>query len=98
MIVTLKNDVGVARQIKVGFSWTAFFFGGMPYFFRGMPSNGAVWILLSIVTFGISNLFLCFMMNKQTALYYLDRGYKPAGEGWDVAAMKWGVALNKQQS
>ena len=43
-------------------------------------------------TCGISNLVLCFIINKQTAHYYLERGYKPSGDGWSVAGVKWGVA------
>jgi hypothetical protein len=92
MMVNLKNEAGLVRQVKVGFSWTAFFFGGIPFFFRGMPGHGALWILLAMFTCGISNLILCFLINKQTAHYYLERGYKPTGEGWAVAGPKWGVA------
>lgn len=91
--VQFKNSSGLTREVKVGFSWTAFFFGGLPFFFRGMPMYGFCWIALAIVTFGISNLFLMFMINKMTAHYYLEHGYEPVGEGWDVAGPKWGVAL-----
>jgi len=92
MIVNMKNEAGLVRQVKVGFSWTAFFFGGLPFFFRGMPAYGALWILLAMFTCGISNLVLCFIINKQTAHYYLERGYKPSGDGWAEAGQKWGVA------
>ena len=93
MMVQMKNDAGVVREVKVGFSWTAFFFGGFPYFFRGLPLYGVAWIILAMVTFGLSNLVLCFIINKQTAHYYLEHGYKPVGEGWATAASKWGVAV-----
>ena len=93
MFVTLKNDSGLTRQVKVGFSWTAFFFGGIPFFFRGLPGKGVLWLLLGMFTFGISNFFLMFLINKHTAQYYLDNGYKPVGAGWDVAGPKWGVSL-----
>jgi len=87
----MKNDAGLVRQVKVGFSWTAFFFGGFPFFFRGMPIQGIIWIVLSMITLGISNLLLMFMINKQTAHHYLENGYKPTGEGWEVASTKWGI-------
>lgn len=93
MMVNLKNEAGLVRQVKVGFSWTGFFFGGIPFFFRGMPGHGALWILLGLFTCGITNLILSFIINKQTAHYYLERGYKPSGDGWNVAALKWGVAM-----
>ena len=46
-------------------------------------------------TLGISNLFLMFMINKQTAHYYLEHGYKPVGDGWDFASATWGVVQPK---
>jgi hypothetical protein len=93
MVVNMKNDAGLVRQVKVGFSWTAFFFGGLPFFFRGIPLYGALWIALSMVTFGCSNLILCFIINKQTAHYYLEHGYKPTGDGWGEAGQRWGISV-----
>lgn len=92
MMVSMKNDAGLMRQVKVGFSWTAFFFGGFPFFFRGMPIQGIIWIVLAMITFGFSNLILMFIINKQTAHNYLENGYKPTGAGWDIARMKWGIS------
>jgi len=93
MDVQVKNDVGLQRSIKVGFSWTAFFFGGFVFFFRGMPTQGVMWGLLSLVTLGFSNLFLIFMVNKMTAQHYLENGYKPIGDNWAIAGPKWNVAI-----
>ena len=93
MVVSMKNDVGLIRQVKVGFSWTAFFFGGLPFFFRGIPLYGLLWVILGMCTFGFSNIVLWFIINKQTAHYYLEHGYKPVGEGWVVAGSNWGIAL-----
>jgi hypothetical protein len=92
MIVSMRNDSGLIRQVKVGFSWTAFFFGGCPFFFRGIPMYGVAWVLLGLFTLGFSNLLLCFIINKQTAHYYLEHGYKITGTGWDVAGPKWGIS------
>lgn len=92
MIVTMRNEAGLIRQVKVGFSWTSLFFGGFPFFFRGMPVYGIIWIVLALITCGVSNLVLMFKINKWTAHYYLERGYKPTGDGWSVAGPKWGIA------
>lgn len=89
MIVSMKNDAGLVRQVKVGFCWTAFFFGALPFFFRGMPSTGFLWCC----TLFIGNFVLPFKMNKYTAQYYLEHGYKPYGKGWHKAALAWGVAI-----
>ena len=61
-------------------------FHGFPFLFRGMPVHGIGWIFLALITFGISNLVICFLINKQTAVHYLENGYKPVGPNWDVAA------------
>lgn len=87
MIVSMKNEAGLVRQVKVGFCWTAFFFGPLPFLFRGMPMN--VWFFAPF----IANVVLPFRMNKYTAHYYLEHGYKPVGKGWNTAAPVWGVAL-----
>ena len=55
--------------------------------------HGLGWILLAIITLGISNLILSFIINKQTAVYYLENGYRPEGPNWDVAASKWDINL-----
>lgn len=44
MYVTVKNTAGDERRVKVGFSWTALFFGGFPYFFRGMRTHGLIYV------------------------------------------------------
>ena len=53
----LKNDSGLVRRVKVGRSWTSFFFGGIPFFFRGMMIHGACWFMASVFALGFGNLF-----------------------------------------
>ena len=91
MIVQIQTENGVIRDIKVGFSWTSFFFGSFPFLFRGMPMSYFSWTLAGISTFGIMFIILWFSINKLTALYYIDKGYKPIGEGWDFAAAQWNI-------
>ena len=98
MLVQFKNDVGINREVKVGFSWTSFFFGGFPFLFRGMPVHGIGWIFLALITFGISNLVICFIINKQTAVHYLENGYRPVGTNWDVDASTWGISLSQHEN
>ncbi len=98
MVVTLKNETGLTRQVKVGFSWTSFFFGPFPFFFRGMSGSGFIWLLLALSTLGLSTIYLWFTINKKTAHHYMEIGYHPIGEGWEEASLKWGVSLpNKTQ-
>ena len=94
MTVAMVNEAGVTRWVKVGISWTVFFFGPIPFFFRGMPGKGVAWLFLSMITFGISNWFLMFQINQYTAQHYLEQGYKPVGAGWDAAGPEWGVCVD----
>ncbi|MBI4984844.1 MAG: hypothetical protein HZC24_05745, partial [Rhodocyclales bacterium] len=61
MKVAFKNPGGVVRQVKVGFSWTILFFGGFPFFFRGMPLHAVGFIIAGLVTMGVSNIVLAFI-------------------------------------
>lgn len=93
MKVSFVNAAGVTRRVKVGFSWTCLFFGGMPFFFRGMPFHGVIFVLMNLITFGLSSVVLAFIANKMSATYYLEHGYLPnlRENGWDYAAAKWGI-------
>lgn len=114
-MVFLRNDAGLVKQVKVGFAWTAFFFQGFPYFFRGMPARGGIYLaglyLAIAMVWGLSKIELVVLaeviglivsitlgvlMNKQTAVHYLESGYKPIGKGWDVATAKWNLPLSSQ--
>ena len=80
MIVQLKSDSGILKQVKVGFSWTIFFFGGIPFLFRGLPLIFIVTFIGSIFTFGFVGFVIAFIGNKMTATSYIENGYKKVGE------------------
>lgn len=91
MILSFKNEVGLVKQVKLGVSWTAFFFGVIPLFVRGMWGLGIMWTIAAMCTMGLSNIVLMFVANKQKAHFYLENGYKPIGGGWDAARIEWGI-------
>lgn len=93
MKVDFKNNIGVVRELKVGFSWTLLFFGGIPFFFRGMPVHAIAVMLASVFSGGIVNIIMAFIGNKMTARHYLENGYAPFSGRWDVAVREWGVHL-----
>ena len=75
--VMMKNESnGLIRKGFFGFSWTYLFFGGLVPLFRGEVGIGALHILLSICTFGISNIIFCFLYNKQFTQRLLEKGFK----------------------
>jgi hypothetical protein len=78
--VRLKNKVGVVKEVKVGFSWTTFFFGGFVAMFRGQWGEVAKWIFLNPITLGIWGICQCWTANKKTIINLIEKGYEPAGE------------------
>lgn len=68
MKVTLRNPgTSHIKQLKIGWSWTCFFFGqflGLPFFLRGLPAFGIVTLIwyiscmaFTITTYGDNNPF-----------------------------------------
>lgn len=92
------TGTGDIKTIKVGVSWTVVFFGVWPLLFRGMTSNFFKFLFLNFVTLGISTIWLIFNLNKKTAMYWFDRGYRPTGSGWDYASVKWNLPNLKPAS
>ena len=80
MKVYLKNNVGVVKECKVGFSWTTFFFGLFVPLIRGDFKWSAIMLLLSMLTLGISWLVMPFIYNKKYITSLLEKGYAPASD------------------
>lgn len=78
--VRLKNNAGVVKEAKVGFSWTTFFFGGWVAMFRGHWGEVAKWFFLNPITLGIWGVVQCWTANKKTIISFLEKGYSPATE------------------
>jgi len=50
--VYLKNDAaGIVKEVKVGFAWVTGLFGPLVFFFRGMPAQGFLHLILIPFTF-----------------------------------------------
>lgn len=94
--VMMKNPTtGLTKKGYVGFSWTYLFFGGLVPLFRGEISTGALHLVLSILTAGISNLIFCFLYNKQFMHRLIEAGYRFADQPAtnEYAAQKIGADL-----
>lgn len=76
MKVNLVNNNGGKMKVKVGFSWTMFFFGVFVPLFRGDIKWFLITLIAGAMTLGLSNLVFMFIYN---GLYIKDRikeGYK----------------------
>ena len=80
MKVRLKNNIGIVKECKIGFSWTNFFFGAFTPAFRGDWKYCGIMVLCAFFTFGISWLVFPFLYNKLYINDLLKKGYTPASE------------------
>lgn len=85
-VVLEKN--GLRKEVKVGFSWTVFFFGFFVPLFRGDLKWSVIMffgaILLAAATAGIGGLVLgivmSFVYNKIFIKELIEKGWTPVGE------------------
>lgn len=81
MRINLVNDAGQTKTgVKVGFSWTTFFFGFLPTIFRGDWKWLIIQLVVACITCGVSSLVFMFIYNKLYINDLLEKGYKPADD------------------
>ena len=69
------HESGLSGCCFVGYSWTYFLFGFFVPIFRGEILIGLLHFLLSIITFGIFQLIMPFLYNKQYSIRKLTTGW-----------------------
>jgi hypothetical protein len=74
-IELIHPSSGLRKSGFVGYSWTYFFFGFFVPIFRGEIGIGALHLILSFVTFGIFQLIMPFLYNKQYSTRLLVNGW-----------------------
>jgi len=68
-------ETNVIKDGFYGFSWTTFFWGGIPGLFRGDILIGLVLIVLNILTWFIAGIIWAFFYNKNYTQRLLEKGY-----------------------
>lgn len=75
--VLMKNPQnGLLKKGFYGFSWTYLFFGWFVPLFRGELGVAALHLLFSIVTFGLWQIIVSFLYNKQYLGRLITQGFK----------------------
>jgi len=74
------SQTGLLKEVPVGFSWTTLFFGFFPALFRDDIKWCAIWLVVAMITFGVSVLVFPFFYNKIYARSLLESGYTPADD------------------
>ncbi|WP_345242127.1 DUF2628 domain-containing protein [Pontibacillus salipaludis] len=99
MHATLKNDAGLSKEVKIGFSWTTFFFGFIPALIRGDLKWASIMfitgVLAAIFTFGfgawIPGIIFSFVYNKIYIKDLLEKGYRPSNEEAESKLQQAGI-------
>ena len=93
-IVLKHKDSGINKNGFVGYCWTYFFFGFFVPIFRGEISIGIFHLIFSLVTFGIFQLIMPFLYNKQFSTRLLTNGWElnDTDERNELARLKIGIA------
>jgi hypothetical protein len=90
------NESNIENNCFVGYSWTYFFFGFFVPIFRGEISIGVFHLIFSIVTFGIFQLIMPFLYNKQYSMRLLNNSWSlnDSEKNNAIAKHKIGIATN----
>ncbi|WP_174734286.1 DUF2628 domain-containing protein [Mesobacillus harenae] len=88
MRAKLANEAGVVKDVKIGFSWTTFFFGFFPALFRGDLKWAAIMFItaaaVGVFTLGfgawIPGIIFSFIYNKLYIKDLLEKGYRPVDD------------------
>ncbi|MFD3271099.1 DUF2628 domain-containing protein [Paenibacillus dendritiformis] len=99
MHVQLVNAQGAAKNVKLGFSWTTFFFGFFPALFRGDLKWAAIMFicacLIGLFTLGlgawIPGIIFSFIYNKMYIREMMEKGYRPANAETEAALQAKGI-------
>lgn len=79
--IYLTNGVEI-KKAPVGFSWTVFFFGGIPALFRQDWLWGIGLIIANMLLWGFAGIIAAFFYNKVYIKSLIEKGYtiQPSSE------------------
>ena len=88
------KESGVEKSCFIGYSWTYFFFGFFVPIFRGEISIGVFHLIFSIATFGVFQLVMPFLYNKQYSIRLLTNSWvlNDSEEKNSLAKLKIGIS------
>lgn len=97
MKIILRNEAGMVKEVKKGFSWTVFFFGVFVPLIRGDLKWAGIMLLISIlagvVTMGfgafIPGVIFAFKYNKVYMKDLYEKGYRVANDGEEEMVLNY---------
>jgi hypothetical protein len=94
-VLVKHQQSGLVKKGYFGYSWTYLLFGWLVPIFRGEVGIGVLHLLLTAFTFGIFQIVMPFLYNKQYMTRLLTSGWQLSDEESTMAAarLKLGIAL-----
>jgi len=91
----IQPETGLMKSGYYGFSWTFLFFGWFVPIFRGELFISLLHFVITIVTFGIWQVIIAFLYNKQYMTRMLEKGYvlNDTEEVNEAARQKLGIVV-----
>ena len=74
-VALIHPQTGLMKSGFYGFSWTFLFFGWFVPVFRGELLIALLHLAITVVTFGLWQLIIAFLYNKQYMTRMLEKGY-----------------------
>ena len=90
----IQPETGLMKSGYYGFSWTFLFFGSFVPIFRGELFISLLHFVITVVTFGLWQVIIAFLYNKQYMTRMLEKGYvlNDTEEVNEAARLKLGIA------
>ena len=87
------TNSGLNKPGFVGYCWTYFFFSFFVPIFRGEILIGVLHLIFSVVTFGLFQLVIPFLYNKQFTSLMLTSGWELSDteDNMQIARLKLGI-------
>jgi hypothetical protein len=89
----IHSESGIAKTGYVGFSWTYLLFGWFVPVMRGELQIGVLHLIITVVTFGLSQLVFPFLYNNQYMNRMLTSGWvlDSTDSNYDLARQKLNI-------
>ena len=93
-VALIHPQSGLMKSGFYGFSWTFLFFGWFVPIFRGELFTALLHFVITVFTFGIWQVIIAFLYNKQYMTRMLEKGYvlNDSEEINEAARQKLGIA------
>ncbi len=76
MKIKMTNELGFEKEVKMGFSWTVFFFGPIALAIREQYIEAILCLIIGTLTMGIYQIYLAFTANEKLYRKLRENGYK----------------------